>query len=152
MLRKSEKYFLSKSVVKEQEAMILNWKMVDLEIRQTFLTMWMLRHQNRLLREVVDISKLAIFHVRLLWYREICPCPWQRSWTRWSIFERPFQPKLFYDSMILWMLHHQNPLENMNEMQGFMTQVPHTCRKSNVCLECMTRVLRYYFVHFLCIF
>jgi len=74
----------------------------SLDIRKKSSTMRVVRHWNRLPRDVVDALSLETFNVRLdqalgnlmeLW----CPCSLQGSWTRWPS-EVPTNSK---DSVIL---------------------------------------------------
>jgi len=44
-------------------------------------------------KEDADVPSLEVFKARL----ERCPCPWQRSWTRWSLQV----PSNLYHSVIL---------------------------------------------------
>ena len=53
-----------------------------LDRRRTFVTMWVVRHWNRLPREAVDVPSLEVFKVRLdralsNLSGERCPRPWQ---------------------------------------------------------------------------
>lgn len=81
MSRKSGKYFLS-SVVKEQAAMILNWKMLDLDIFYNVVGVTPERTAQRSCGcpNTGNPPGQAWMNSNLIWKNMS-----QRGWTRWSI-------------------------------------------------------------------
>ena len=95
-----------------------------LDTRKKFFTMKVLKHQNRLPRDMVDASSLETFKVRL---HEALSNLVQLKMSLLiageldqMTCEGPFQPKLFYDSMILFDFgsgQFSNDLKKRKKMQ-----------------------------------
>lgn len=62
--KKEEESLFAMVVVKEQGAIFLNCR-VRLDIRRKFFMMRLVRHLNRLPKEIVDATSLAVLKVRL---------------------------------------------------------------------------------------
>jgi len=65
----------------------------------------MVRHWYRLSEKVWvsppwQCSRPGWMGLWATWSTGRCPCPWQGGWNK-MIFKNSFQPKPFYDSMIL---------------------------------------------------
>jgi len=80
-----------------------------LDIRKKFFTMRVVKHWNRLPREIVAAPSLAVFKARLdgslsNLVSGRCPCSWQGDWNQ-MIFTVPSNP---YHSMILYWIYAIN--------------------------------------------